>query len=85
MRGEASFPDSTPKVMLGSSNNKELTQRENIILREIVKGLSNKQIAEKCGIAEDTVNWHVKNLLAKTGLVNRTMLAISAVRGNLFI
>ena len=85
MRGEASFPDSTPKVMLGSSNNKELTQRENIILREIVKGLSNKQIAEKCGIAEDTVNWHVKNLLAKTGLVNRTMLAISAVQGNLFI
>lgn len=84
MLGENIFPEAAPKVLIGSASNKDFTKTEVLILREIVNGLSNKQIAEKLGATENTINWHVKNLLSKTKLANRTMLAISATRGNLF-
>ena len=85
MSDDRIFPASSPEVTVGNCNSGDFTKTENSILREIVNGLSNKQIADKLGTSENTVNWHVKNLLSKTGLSNRTMLAISAVRGNLFI
>ncbi len=85
MKGEHIFPDAAPQVSIGYGNNKEFTKTENIILREIVNGLSNKQIAAKLSIGTSTVEWHVGNLLSKTGLPNRTMLAIKAARGNLFV
>ena len=57
-----------------------LTQREREILRRIVDGLSNKEIARVEGMAEPTVKTHMRSLTAKTGCKNRTQLAVMAIR-----
>ena len=48
------------------------------MLRERVSGASNKEIAEKLGIAENTVKMHVANMLHKTGYHSRLELAVKA-------
>jgi len=56
-----------------------LTQRELQNLKLIAAGKSNKDIANKLGIAETTVKVHVKNLLKKLGLKSRVEAAVWAV------
>jgi two-component system NarL family response regulator len=45
-----------------------------------VGGLANKQIAYKLNIAEHTVKNHVKNILAKLGVADRTQAATAAIQ-----
>jgi DNA-binding CsgD family transcriptional regulator len=49
-----------------------LTAREVEVLRLIRDGHRNKQIADELGIAETTVNFHIKNLVGKLGANDRT-------------
>ena len=56
-----------------------LSEREEQILRDLVKGLSNKIIARKLDIAEATVKVHMKSILRKIRVANRTQGAIWAV------
>jgi len=53
-----------------------LSPRENVILRCISGGASNKGIARKIDIAEATVKVHVKAILRKIGVQNRTQAAV---------
>jgi len=53
-----------------------LTRRENEIIQEIAKGLSNKEISEKLYISEGTVKVHVKSLLKKLDAKSRVEAAI---------
>lgn len=57
----------------------ELSARELQILRLIVKGLSNKQIAENLGITEGTVKWHVNIILGRLNVSDRTQAAVAAL------
>jgi DNA-binding NarL/FixJ family response regulator len=57
----------------------ELSDRENEILGCLVSGLSNKNIARKLNIAEATVKVHVKGLLRKMQVSNRTQAAVLAL------
>ncbi len=57
-----------------------LTRREAQVLAEIAMGLSNAEIAERLRVSRTTVKAHVKHLLAKTGMRNRTQLAAYAFR-----
>jgi two-component system nitrate/nitrite response regulator NarL len=57
----------------------ELSSREKCILCCIVDGGSNKDIARRVGIAEATVKVHVKAILRKIRLHNRTQAAIWAL------
>ena len=50
------------------------------VLELIVRGLANKQIAYALNIAEHTVKNHVKNILSKLGVQDRTQAAVYAVR-----
>ena len=50
------------------------------ILNLIVKGMSNKQIAESLGIAEPTVKWHVNILLSRLNVSDRTQAAVAALQ-----
>jgi two-component system nitrate/nitrite response regulator NarL len=54
----------------------QLSPREKSILRCLVEGNSNKCIARKVGIAEATVKVHVKAILRKIRVQNRTQAAI---------
>jgi DNA-binding NarL/FixJ family response regulator len=49
-----------------------LTPREMDVLRLIAEGNSNKEIAGKLSLTEETVKGHVKNILAKLGVNDRT-------------
>lgn len=57
-----------------------LTQREIEVLEKIAAGLRNKQIAWALGITEETVQVHVKNILAKLEVHDRTEAVTVAVR-----
>jgi two-component system nitrate/nitrite response regulator NarL len=59
-----------------------LSGREKCILQCIVGGDSNKKIARKFGIAEATVKVHVKAILRKIRVHNRTQAAIWAVNNS---
>jgi DNA-binding NarL/FixJ family response regulator len=84
MAGEHLFPNETPKVKLGLVESTDLTSKEIKVLRLICDGLEYNEIADKLGISERTVKYHVSNILSKTGYANRTRLAI-AVTNKKFI
>jgi DNA-binding NarL/FixJ family response regulator len=61
-----------------------LSPQELQVLRLLVEGTSNKQIACKLEIAERTVEFHVENVLKKLEVSSRTEAAVKAVRLGLF-
>jgi DNA-binding NarL/FixJ family response regulator len=59
-----------------------LTDRERQILALLAEGLSNRAAAERLGIAERTVKFHVAEILARLGASNRAQaVAIAKARG----
>jgi DNA-binding NarL/FixJ family response regulator len=63
----------------------DLTARELEVLRLIHDGYRNKQIADQLSIAETTVNFHIKNLVAKLGANDRTHAVAIALRRGLLL
>jgi two-component system, NarL family, response regulator LiaR len=61
----------------------DITAREHDVLRLVVEGLPNKQIAQRLGIGEKTVKTHVSRVLAKLGVADRTQAAVLAIREGL--
>jgi DNA-binding NarL/FixJ family response regulator len=60
-----------------------LTPREIEVLELLAEGRSNKSIAERLGISDQTVKFHVASILAKLGAANRTKAVRLAVRRGL--
>lgn len=60
-----------------------LTAREREVLRLVVEGFANKQIARRLLITEKTVKTHVSNVLQKLGVEDRTQAAVLAIRRRL--
>ncbi len=85
MDGESVYPDHVPPVPLGNAISTELTEREIDVLRELTDGASNKEIAERLGIAERTVKMHINNMLQKTGFRSRLELAVKARTGGMVV
>ena len=56
-----------------------LTPRELAVLRLLAEGSSNREIASRLKIAENTAANHVRSILLKTGAVNRTQAAAMAL------
>jgi len=61
----------------------DLTCRELEVLRLIQEGNRNKQIADRLGIAETTVNFHIKNIVEKLHANDRTHAVTIAIRRGL--
>jgi DNA-binding CsgD family transcriptional regulator/tetratricopeptide (TPR) repeat protein len=57
-----------------------LTAREIEVLRLVVEGLSDREIAQRLSIGSRTVQTHVTSILAKFGVSSRTAAATHAVR-----
>ena len=55
-----------------------VTNRERSVLRELGRAQSNKSIARALGLGQETVKWHVANLLGKLGARDRRELAQKA-------
>ena len=60
-----------------------LTPREREVLSLVAKGLSNREIALQLEVKLSTANFHVRNILAKLGVNNRTEAALLAQQFNL--
>jgi DNA-binding NarL/FixJ family response regulator len=60
-----------------------LTPREREVLRLVVEGYANKQIARRLLITEKTVKTHVSSILQKLGVADRTAAAVMAIRQGL--
>lgn len=62
----------------GKPRNYGLTPREMEIIRAVVSGFPNKEIAHKFGISEQTVKHHITNIFDKLGVYNRLELTLFA-------
>jgi DNA-binding NarL/FixJ family response regulator len=61
----------------------ELTQREREIVRLIVEGASNKEVASSLNISERTVKGHLSNVFQKLGVTDRLKLMLYVREGTL--
>ena len=90
-RGEAVVPTRLAGKLLeefraqarrvGKSDDTEpLSLREQEILGLVAQGLTNKEVADKLHISENTVKYHMKNILDKLHLQNRAQVIAWAAR-----
>jgi DNA-binding NarL/FixJ family response regulator len=80
--GRRWIPEEVAKRLEARRLFEELTPRELLILNEVVKGLANKQIADVLSISENTVKWHLKNILGKLCVADRAeAVAVAIQRG----
>lgn len=61
-----------------------LTQRESEILSLVVTGLSNRGIANKLVIGDETVKSHVRSIYRKLGVSDRTSAVATALREGIY-
>jgi DNA-binding NarL/FixJ family response regulator len=61
----------------------KLTERELEVLQLVTAGQRNREIAAELGISENTVKFHLKNIVEKLHAQNRAELAARAVREGL--
>lgn len=77
------FPPAISAKLQSRRNRASLSPRENDVLRCIVRGLANKEIADFLGLAEPTVKMHLVSVFEKLGARNRTQAAMLAVKRGL--
>ncbi len=70
-------------LMLGSTLNNNLTEREMEVLRLLAHGQTNRQIAEALIVSQETIKTHVGNILAKLQITHRTQAVIAALKQGL--
>lgn len=78
--GQRSEPDAADRPELDDALWKRMSTREMEILFRLANGDSNKVIARLLDLSEATVKVHVKAILKKLRLLNRTQAAIWAIR-----
>ena len=58
-----------------------LSHRELLVLTQVARGLSNKQIGNKLGISDKTVRNHLSRIFRKLDAGNRTQAVMNAMKG----
>jgi two-component system NarL family response regulator len=79
-RGETPLPPTVAQRLAARMSRPTLTTRECDMVRFLVRGFSNKEIAAEFRITEDTVKGHLKNLFVKLGVKDRTQAAVLAIQ-----
>lgn len=81
--GKRHVPAAVAAVLAEHLGEENLTPREIQVLQLIRDGRKNKQIADQLSISENTVNFHIKNIVDKLGANDRTHAVTIAVRRGL--
>jgi len=81
--GKSRIPTVVAERLAERMSGSELTARELDVLRLIVQGRSNREIAADLHISEATVKTHINNLLSKLGVSDRTQAATTALQRGL--
>jgi DNA-binding NarL/FixJ family response regulator len=71
------------EILSENYGREELTPAESTVLRMIVGGMSNKEIAFALDVSENTVKTHAKNIFDKLGVSDRTSAATTAIKRGL--
>lgn len=61
----------------------KLTEQENIIMQQIVKGYNNTQISKSIFISVHTVKAHISSIFRKLGAKNRANAVYIALKNNI--
>jgi DNA-binding NarL/FixJ family response regulator len=78
--GRRHIPPEVAARLAEYMGDEDLTARELEVLRLIREGYRNKQIADQLTISENTVNFHIKNLMEKLRANDRTHAVTIALR-----
>src|SRR5262249_27558486 len=81
--GRKFIPADVAQILSENIGREELTPAESNILRMIVGGMSNKEIAFALDISENTVKTHARNIFDKLGVSDRTSAATLAIKRGL--
>jgi DNA-binding NarL/FixJ family response regulator len=81
--GKSIIPPAIAQKLAERMATEPLTQREQEVLEQIVRGKSNKEIGAVLGVSEATVKTHINNLLGKLGVEDRTQAATAAIQRGL--
>lgn len=81
--GRKFIPAEIAEILTEHIGSEDLTPTESNILRMIVGGMSNKEIAFALDISENTVKTHNQNIFGKIGVSDRTSAATTAIKRGL--
>lgn len=78
--GQPCLPPGLASRLAKRLQREELTPRETEVLELLVKGRSNKEIAQTLFLTEDAIKFRIKGLFTKLGVQDRTEAVITAMR-----
>ncbi len=78
-KGEKHFPPDITAKITARQRREPLIPREEEILRHLVRGRSNKEIADAMSLSLGTIALHVSRILDKLGAADRTRAATLAI------
>lgn len=78
--GKTRVPAPVAERLVGRMAGPGLTSRELDVLKAIVAGRSNKEIAHDLSISQATVKTHINNILSKLGVADRTQATTTALQ-----
>ena len=79
-KGQKRVPAEVASEMAEYAADDALTAREVEVLEQVASGSSNKIVAERLDISEDTVKTHMRSILSKLGANDRTHAVTIALR-----
>src|SRR5258708_4487823 len=77
------LPPPVARALASRMPDSDLSSREQEVLRHLVDGLSNKEIANLLGITEATVKCHVSTILMRLNVSDRTQAVVTALQRGL--
>jgi DNA-binding NarL/FixJ family response regulator len=78
--GQRWIPPEVAKRLAARRGYEELTPREVEVLQQLAKGLANKEIADVLNISENTTKGHLKNIIGKLRVADRTEAVTAALQ-----
>ena len=85
MRGEQVYPKKRPSIRIGLAESSDFTDREFQVISELAVGSTYVEIAQHLNVSENTVKYHVKNIMSKSGLKNTVQLVAEVVEKRLVL
>lgn len=85
MLGKDVWPEGTPGIRVGLADSREFTERELEVIRALASGDRYEEIASRLYMSTNTVKYHVKNILQKTGYHNTLQLVAEVIEHRLVL
>jgi DNA-binding NarL/FixJ family response regulator len=82
--GQRRVPPEVASELAEHALDDQLTEREVEVLKHVASGCSNKAVAERLRISEDTVKGHIRNILSKLNANDRTHAVTIALKRGFF-